>query len=76
LARLNGELSACLHDQLDWLLIHNQNGVLEMIAPKYKQIIKNTEPYLLTFPGNLPKYNLKPFGIEIPEDNILVVVNF
>lgn len=38
---------------------------------RYLKILKNTTPYLLTYPGNLKYYNLKPFGIRIPPENVL-----
>ena len=45
------------------------------IAAKYQQMLESTEPYILTFPGNLPEYNLCPFGREIPRKNILSCVD-
>ncbi len=48
---------------------------LKIIAPKYRQILKDTEPYLLTFPGNLPEYELKPLGLHIPKSNVLSCID-
>ncbi len=48
---------------------------LSKIHPKYQSILDITEPYLLTFPGNLSHMNLKPFGLEIPNKNIISCID-
>lgn len=37
---------------------------------KYKKILKECEPFLLTYPENLPHYDLAPFGKAIKKKNI------
>lgn len=37
---------------------------------RYLHILASTTPYLLTFPGNLKYYNLRPFGIPIQKENL------
>lgn len=39
-------------------------------ATRYQNIIEQTFPYLLTFPGNVSAFNLAPWDIEIPQENI------
>ncbi|MCK5883528.1 MAG: hypothetical protein KAG61_07550 [Bacteriovoracaceae bacterium] len=50
-------------------------GDLEKIHSKYQSILAVTEPYLLTYPGNLDHMNLKPFGHEIPRENIISCID-
>jgi hypothetical protein len=42
---------------------------LDSIAPKFKSILENTEPYILSYPGNWERYNFNPWGVEVKEEN-------
>ncbi len=48
---------------------------LSRIHPKYQSILEVTEPYLLTYPGNLDHMNLRPFGLEIPNENLISCID-
>lgn len=50
-------------------------GDLAKIHPKYREILEITEPYLLTYPGNLDHMDLNAFGIEIPKSNIISCID-
>ncbi|MCP4272685.1 MAG: hypothetical protein GY781_12085 [Gammaproteobacteria bacterium] len=41
---------------------------LNNIAGKYHSILENTEPFVLTYPGNLEYFNLNPWGLEIKHE--------
>lgn len=47
----------------------------EKIAQKYKDILNITEPYILGYPENFEKFNMSPFGHEIPVSNRLSCVD-
>ncbi|MEI8348499.1 MAG: hypothetical protein WCG27_13605 [Pseudomonadota bacterium] len=49
--------------------------MLKKIAAKYQKILAVTQPFLLTFKGNLKQYDLKPFGLKIPKENILSCID-
>jgi hypothetical protein len=49
--------------------------MLKNIGPKYQKILQETEPYLLTYPGNLKGFDLKPFGVTIPKENIFSCID-
>ena len=40
------------------------------IAQKYQDILNMAEPFLLTYPGNLSRFDLEPFGLKIYPSNI------
>ncbi len=50
-------------------------GELAKTHPKYHRILEMTEPYLLTYPGNLDHMQLKPFGLEIPGANLISCID-
>ncbi len=39
------------------------------VHSKFEEIVKKTEPFLLSYPGNWPAFNFSPFGVEIPKEN-------
>ncbi|MBF0298796.1 MAG: hypothetical protein HQK51_08755 [Oligoflexia bacterium] len=51
------------------------NSDLNKIAPKYKKILEKTKPYILTYSGNLPHYNLSPWGHDTPKENIFSCID-
>ena len=48
---------------------------LNNIHQKYKDILSSCVPYILTFPDNLKKYNLNPWGLNIEKENQLSCIN-
>ncbi len=48
---------------------------MDSIASKYKVILKQTQCYLLSFPGNLEHYDLTPFGKDISKENQLSCIS-
>ncbi len=48
---------------------------LNSIHSKYKNILSETEPYVLTYPGNLEKFNLAPWDLQIKKENIISCID-
>ncbi len=48
---------------------------IDSISPKYKDILSRTEPYILSFPGNWERFDLSPWGLEIPKQNLFSCVS-
>jgi hypothetical protein len=42
----------------------------EQIAPRYRAILDECEPFLVTYPGNHGALDLEPFGLRIPPERI------
>ena len=45
-------------------------NLLASLDTKYQKILKECEPFLLTYPENLKCYDLSPFGISIKKENL------
>ncbi|HLE11196.1 MAG: hypothetical protein A2504_12500 [Bdellovibrionales bacterium RIFOXYD12_FULL_39_22] len=48
---------------------------LDKINQKYKNILNECELYVLSYPGNLPAFNLSPWGLEIKKENIISCID-
>lgn len=40
------------------------------LSGRYAKILESCEPYLVTYPGNHSALDLKPFGLQIPEERV------
>lgn len=47
------------------------NNPLALLDPKYHHILSQAEPYILSYPENWKAFDLKPWGLVIPERNRL-----